>query len=474
MTQEIRLFINGNWVATGQKGKVMNKATGEPIAEFFEAGQPEIDAAVAAAQEAFRGKKLSPYSRFEILKRASEILMDRQSELASIISQEVGKNIKEAMGEVARSSQTLLISAEESKRVMGEIVPVTGSPGNENRRAWTIRVPRGVVCAITPFNFPLNLTCHKIGPAIAAGNTVVYKPASATPIIGARLCEIMTEAGLPAGYLNMVLGPGAVAGDALARDNRIAFYSFTGSSEVGMKLKTTVGLRPISLELGSNSPTIVHSDADLNKAVEACTRFAFANAGQVCISVQRVYVHRPVYDEFCKRAVSITGTLKVGDPLDPANDLGCMISEYEAERTMEWINEAVTGGAKVLIGGRRRGPLMEPTILTNVLPEMKCVCNEIFAPVFSIIPYDTIDEAIALANDSRYGLQAGVFTNSLDIATRCAEELEVGGVIINDVSAFRSDLMPYGGWKESGTGKEGPRYAIEEMTEEKIVVVKIQ
>jgi acyl-CoA reductase-like NAD-dependent aldehyde dehydrogenase len=400
--------------------------------------------------------------------------MDRQSELASIISQEVGKNIKEAMGEVARSSQTLLISAEESKRVMGEIVPVTGSPGNENRRAWTIRVPRGVVCAITPFNFPLNLTCHKIGPAIAAGNTVVYKPASATPIIGARLCEIMTEAGLPAGYLNMVLGPGAVAGDALARDNRIAFYSFTGSSEVGMKLKTTVGLRPISLELGSNSPTIVHSDADLNKAVEACTRFAFANAGQVCISVQRVYVNRPVYDEFCKRAVSITGTLKVGDPLDPANDLGCMISEYEAERTMEWINEAVTGGAEVLIGGRRRGPFMEPTILTNVLPEMKCVCNEIFAPVFSIIPYDTIDEAIALANDSRYGLQAGVFTNSLDIASRCAEELEVGGVIINDVSAFRTDLMPYGGWKESGTGKEGPRYAIEEMTEEKIVVIKIR
>ncbi len=474
MAQEIRLFINGDWMITGQKEKVLNKATGEPVAEFYIAGPAEIDAAVTAALEAFQVKKLSPYSRFEILKRASELLMARQSELASVISREVGKNIKEAMGEVARSAQTLLISAEESKRIKGEIVPVAGSPGNENRRAWTIRAPRGVVCAITPFNFPLNLTCHKIGPAIAAGNTVVYKPASATPISGAKLCEIMAEAGLPAGCLNMVMGPGASVGAALAGDNRIAYYSFTGSSEVGMKLKASVGLRPISLELGSNSPTIVHSDADLNEAAEVCVRFAFANAGQVCISVQRVYVHRPVYDEFCRRAVSITSALKVGDPLDPANDIGSMISENEAARAEAWINEAVAGGAGVLIGGHRSGPFLEPTILAGVLPEMKCVCNEIFAPVFSITAYDTIDEAIASANNSRYGLQAGVFTNSLDVAGRCAEELEAGGVIINDVSAFRADLMPYGGWKESGTGKEGPLYAIEEMTEEKIVVLKLR
>ncbi|HBC92656.1 MAG TPA: aldehyde dehydrogenase [Pelotomaculum sp.] len=473
MGQQVCSFINGNWITTKQKGKLISKATGKAMAEFFLAGPAEVDAAVAAALDAFRMKKLSPYSRFEILKKASELLMDKQNELASIISQEVGKNIKEARGEVARASQTLLISAEESKRIKGEIVPIAGSPGNENRRAWTIRAPRGVVCAITPFNFPLNLTCHKIGPAIAAGNTVVYKPASATPFIGAKLCEIMAEAGLPAGCLNMVIGPGALVGDALAKDNRIAYYSFTGSSEVGIKLKTAVGLRPIALELGANSPTIVHSDADLNTAVEACTRFAFANAGQVCISVQRVYVHRPVYDEFCRRAVSLTETLKVGDPLDPANDLGSMISETESTRAEEWIHEAVAGGAEILVGGGRRGPFLEPTILANVLPDMKCVCNEIFAPVFSIIAYDTIDEAIALANDSRYGLQAGVFTNSLEIACRCAEELEAGGVIINDVSTFRTDLMPYGGWKESGTGKEGPRYAIEEMTEEKLVVIKI-
>lgn len=473
MVKEIRLFINGDWTATKQKGKVLDKATGKPAAEYSIAGPAEIEAAVAAALEAFRLKKLSPYSRFEILKRAGEILMERQSELAAVISQEVGKNIKEAMTEVARSSQTLLISAEESKRIKGEIVPVSGSPGNENRRAWTMRVPRGVVCAITPFNFPLNLTCHKIGPAIAAGNTVVYKPASATPMIGAKLCEIMAEAGLPAGCLNMVIGPGALVGDVLAGDKRIAYYSFTGSSAVGKKLKAAVGLRPIALELGSNSPAIVHSDADLSAAAEACVRFAFANAGQVCISVQRVYVHRPVYDEFCRRAVSIAGALKVGDPLDPANDVGPMISEDEAARAEEWIKEAASAGAGVLAGGKRRGPFLEPTILANVRPEMKCVCNEIFAPVFSIIAYDTIDEAIASANNSRYGLQAGVFTNSLDVAGRCAEELEAGGVIINDVPTFRTDLMPYGGWKESGTGKEGPRYAIEEMTEEKVIVLKL-
>ncbi|AEG58384.1 aldehyde dehydrogenase family protein [Desulforamulus ruminis] len=473
MVAEVRLFINGEWVSTNQKEKVLNKATGETVAEYYVAGAKEVDAAIAAAENAFKTKKLAPYRRYEILKRASELMMERQEDLALTISQEVGKTLKEAKGEVARAAQTLLISAEESKRVQGEIVPIAGSPGNENRRAWTTRVPLGIVCAITPFNVPANLTCHKVGPAIAAGNAVVYKPASATPIIGAKLCEIMAEAGLPAGYLNMVMGSGPVVGDALAKDQRIAFYSFTGSAAVGMKLKTAVGFRPISLELGSNSPTLVHGDADLAAAVDACTRSAFANAGQLCISVQRVYVHAPIYDEFCKQAAALAQTLKIGDPLDPATDIGPMISEKEAVRAEAWIQEAVAEGAKLLAGGQRKGPFLEPTVLANVKPQMKCSCNEVFAPVFNIVSYDTIDEAIALANDSCYGLQAAIFTNSLDIATRCAEELEAGGVIINDVSTFRADLMPYGGWKESGIGKEGPRYVIEEMTKEKIVVLKM-
>lgn len=473
MVAELRLFINGEWVTTNQKEKVFNKATGEPVAEYCVAGAKEVDAAISAAEKAFKKNKLAPYRRYEILKKASELMIEKQEELALIISQEVGKTFKEAKGEVARAAQTLLISAEESKRVQGEIVPIAGSPGNESRRAWTMRVPLGIVCAITPFNVPANLTCHKIGPAIAAGNTVVYKPASATPIIGAKLCEIMAEAGLPAGYLNMVMGSGPVVGDALAKDERIAYYSFTGSAAVGMKLKNAVGFRPISLELGSNSPTIVHSDADLAAAVEACTRSAFANAGQLCISVQRVYVHSGIYDKFCKEAASLAQTLKIGDPLDPATDIGPLISEEEAVRAETWIQEAVSDGAKILIGGNRRGPFLEPTILTDVKPKMKCSCNEVFAPVFNIVSYDTIDEAIALANDSSYGLQAAIFTNSLDLAARCAEELEAGGVIINDVSTFRADLMPYGGWKESGIGKEGPKYVIEEMTKEKIVVLNM-
>lgn len=468
-----RLFINGEWVATEKRDTVVNKATGELLAEYCLAGPAEVDAAVTAAHNAFRQEKIAPYRRYEILKKASALLLERQEDLALTISQEVGKTLKEARVEVYRASQTLLISAEEAKRLQGEIVPVEGSPGNADRRAWTIRVPRGVVCAITPFNAPLNLSCHKIGPALAAGNAVVYKPASATPITGAKLCQALADAGLPAGYLNMVLGSGSLVGDALAQDPRIAFYSFTGSPAVGLRLKNSVGFRPVALELGSNSPNIVHCDADLDLAVEACTRSAFANAGQLCISVQRVYVHEQIYDDFCRRAVGLTRTLKMGDPLDPTTDIGPMISEAEARRAESWIAEAVAGGARVLVGGRRRGAWLEPTILTDVTPAMKVCRQEVFAPVFSIISYDPIDEAIALANDSRYGLQAGVFTNSLDVVTRCIRELEYGSVIINDVSTFRADLMPYGGVKESGTGKEGPRYVIQEMTEERLVVLRI-
>lgn len=470
--QKYGLYINGEWVYTEVKGTVVNKATGEVVAEYSQAGDAEVTAAVTAAAAAFRTVKLEPYQRFEILCKASKLLIEQQEDLAILISREVGKPLKEARGEVARAAQTLLLSGEEAKTLTGEMVPLQGAPGNAERIAMTFRVPVGIVCAITPFNFPLNLACHKLGPALAAGNTVVFKPASVTAGVGVALCRILTEAGLPAGCLNMVLGQGTVVGEALAKDNRIAFYSFTGSVPVGRYLKDAIGFRRISLELGSNSANIVHSDADITAAAEACARFAFVNAGQVCISCQRVYVQRQVYNEFCHKAVAFAQTLQMGDPLDSLVDIGPMISSQEACRAEQWITEAINGGARLLIGGKRDGAWLEPTILTDVRADMKVICEEVFAPVFSIVPYDNIGEAIEQVNDSHYGLQAGVFTASLAIAQRCAKELEVGGVIINDSATFRTDFMPYGGVKLSGIGKEGPRYAMREMTEEKLVVIK--
>ncbi|MBP2641504.1 MAG: Aldehyde Dehydrogenase [Firmicutes bacterium] len=473
MTQEYRLFINGEWIATERKQGVFNKATGDLIGECYVAGQKEITMAVDAAQNTFRVQKLDPYRRFEILKRASELLLERQEDFALTISQEVGKTLKEARGEVIHAVQTLLVSAEEAKTFQGELVPVNGSRGNANRFAYTLRIPVGVVCAITPFNVPLNLSCHKIGPALAAGNTVVYKPASVTPITGAKLCQVFIDAGLPNGFLNLLMGAGSVVGSALVKDERIAFYSFTGSVDVGKELKNAIGFRRLSLELGSNAPNIIHHDADLAFAVEACIRAAFANAGQLCMSSQRIYVHESIYQQFCSQAVAATQSLKVGDPLDPSTDIGPMISVSAAIRAENWIREAETEGATVLIGGWRKGPFLQPTILTDVTADMKVVSMEAFAPIFTVAPYKTIEEAIALANNSFYGLQAGVFTNSMDIANRCIAGLEVGGVLINDASTFRADCMPYGGVKDSGFGKEGPRYTMKEMTEEKIVVMKI-
>ena len=471
--QEYRLLINGKWVQTDRKAGVFNKATGDIIGECYVAGDKEITLAVDAAQHAFRTQKLAPYRRFEILKHASELLLEQQDDFALTISQEVGKTLKDARAEVVSAAQTLLVSAEEAKIFQGELVPVKGSQGNANRFAYTIRVPVGVVCAITPFNVPLNLSCHKIGPALAAGNTVVYKPASATPITGAKLCQVFIDAGLPAGFLNLLMGPGSVVGTVLAKDERIAFYSFTGSVDVGKELKNAVGFRRISLELGSNAPNIIHHDVEIPFVADVCTRSAFANAGQLCISSQRMYVHESVYQQFCDQAVALAKTLQVGDPLDPDTDIGPMISASAAIRAERWVREAEADGATVLIGGRRKGPWLQPTILADVRAEMKVVCLEMFAPIFTITPYKTIGEAITMANNSSYGLQAGVFTNSMDVANRCIAELEVGGVIINDAATFRADCMPYGGVKNSGFGKEGPRYTMRDMTEEKIVVMKI-
>ncbi|HEY3426041.1 MAG TPA: aldehyde dehydrogenase family protein [Negativicutes bacterium] len=470
--REYGLFINGKWVVTAEKCAVINKASGEAVAYISVAGEAQVKAAADAAETAFKTVKLEPYRRYEILMKASQLVKENQNKIAEALCQEVGKPIKEALAEVNRAIQTLILSAEEAKRMTGEMVPLQGAPGCGERWAFTMRMPVGIVCAITPFNFPLNLACHKIGPALAAGNTVIYKPATTTPLTAVLLCEIFAEAGLPDGYLNLVTGSGSTLGKMLTKELRIGFYSFTGSPAVGKELLQSVGLRRVALELGSNSANIVHHDADVQTAAEACARYAFANAGQVCISCQRVYVQRSIYEEFCAKAVAFSEKLIVGNPLEPATDIGPMISQQEAKRTEEWVNEAVAQGARILTGGKRHGAWFEPTIVTDILPKMKIVCQEAFAPVFSIVPYDDIQEAIAWVNDSTYGLQAGVFTNSVDIARLCAVQIEVGGVIINDGATFRTDNMPYGGIKESGIGKEGPQYTVREMTEEKLIVFK--
>lgn len=405
----------------------------------------------------------------EILSRVSFALQTKRDEIALTIAREAGKPLKEALVEVGRAANTFRLSAEEATRIHGDMVPL-GSAGTENRLAYTIRVPMGVVCAITPFNFPLNLVAHKVAPALAAGNTVVLKPASSTPLSSLILCRLLEEAGLPSGRINLVVGGGAEVGEMLLRDSRPDLYTFTGSPRVGRHIQETVGMRPVTLELGSNSATIVHGDADLPRAAAACGRMAFANAGQVCISVQRIMVQRQVMESFSRLLVERTQQLVVGDPLDPATDVGPMISLEAAQKAEKWVLEAVDGGCRVLTGNRREGVMFYPTVLLDVQPDMNVVCEEVFAPVVTLIPYDDFEEALNLVNDSRYGLQAGVFTQSLDLAMRAAQKLDVGGVMINDTSSFRADEMPYGGVKGSGVGREGPRWAVEEMTRSKLVV----
>lgn len=466
------IYINGEWRTTEKFVPVTNKYTGRVIARVAAASWEEVEEAVAAAERAFRKNALPPWRRYQILSRTAELIRDRREELGMTIAREAGKALRDALAEADRAANTFRLSAEEAVRICGEMVPL-GSAGTENRFAYTIRVPVGVVCAITPFNFPLNLVAHKVAPAIAAGNTVVLKPSTAAPLSSLALCRILEEAGLPPGHLNAVVGSGDEVGEMLLGDPRVAHYSFTGSPAVGRRIAERAGLRRVTLELGSNSATIVHGDADLAKAARACGRMAFVNAGQVCISVQRVLVQEEVMEPFCRLLVEEAEKLVVGDPADPQTDVGPMISEEAARRAEQWVREAVAGGATVLTGGRRKGSLFYPTVLTGVRPDMKVVCEEVFAPVVSVLPYGTFGQALEMVNNSRYGLQAGVFTGSLELAMRAARELEVGGVIINDTSLYRTDEMPYGGVKGSGTGREGPKYAIEEMTERRLVVITL-
>ncbi|MDR1728060.1 MAG: aldehyde dehydrogenase family protein [Acidobacteriota bacterium] len=469
-----KLHIEGNWVDTDTKFEVLDKYSGEPFATIAQASHDQVQAAVRSARKSFATTRLTPYQRYEILRNAADIVRKRRDELAETLVKEVGKPVKEALGEVNGVASNLENIAEEAKRITGEMVPVDSNPGSENRMSFTLRSPVGVVCAITPFNYPLSLSTSKVAPALAAGNTVVLKPTQQTPVSGCQLVEVLLEAGLPAGHIQLLLGPGSKVGEWLLRNPDINFYSLTGSAEVGEHITRSIGLRRCAMELGSNAAVIVHKDADVKKAAAACATRGFYNSGQVCISVQRVLVHEDVYSEFMTEAKAVAESLVLGDPSDPKTTMGPMIGESEVERIAEWVVEAVDEGAVVVTGGEAKGTRFYlPTILGNLMPNMKVWSQEVFGPLLMVNSYRDFDEAIRAVNDSIYGLQAGVYTRDLSLAIRAAREIECGGVIINDTAYYKVGNMPYGGVKQSGFGREGGKYAIKEMTEEKTVVLNL-
>ncbi len=466
------LYINGHWLESSQSIDVTNKYTGTVIRTVAAADPAAIDEAVAAARSAWQ-KPIPAHERSAILRRTADLVREHHGEFARMIAQEGGKPLKDASAEVNRALETLTLSAEEARRIHGETIPFDAAPGSENRMGFTLRVPKGVVAAIAPFNFPINLVVHKVGPAIAAGCPVVLKPATTTPLTAVMLAEVLEAAGLPPGYFNLVIGPGGAIGDYLVKHPGINMVTFTGSPPVGEHIRAIAGLKQVVLELGNNSGNIVHSDADWKTAARILSQKAYGSAGQFCISVQRIFVHRPIFDEFSQAFVEETSKLKVGDPLDPTVDVGPLITEGEASRVKEWVDEALAQGARLLGGGERHGSVVLPTVLTDVRPDMKVVQQEVFGPVACLIAYDTFEEALERLNDSAYGLQAGVFTQDLGRAWQAARTIECGGVMINDSSAYRADLMPYGGVRMSGIGREGPRYAVEEMTELRTVVFNL-
>jgi acyl-CoA reductase-like NAD-dependent aldehyde dehydrogenase len=468
-----RLYVGGKWVTDQEEMPVLDKYTGETIAKVPVASRTTVENAVGAAHDAFPAWSRTPaHKRYQILGKVSQLLEKHQEEIATIICREAGKAWKYSVGEVARSIETYRFSAEEAKRIHGETVPMDASFAGEGRVGFWLRCPLGAVSAITPFNFPLNLVAHKVGPALAVGNTIVLKPASTTPLTAIKLAEILEEAGVPAGVFNLVVGSGGTVGEWLTVDPRIAKISFTGSPPVGDAIVRKAGLKKVTMELGNNSGTIIESDADLASAVPRCVMSSFANSGQVCISLQRLYVHKAVAAEFLRRFVEETKRLKVGNPLEKDCDVGPMIELKEAERAEAWVQEAVREGAKVLFGGKREGPVMYPTILTDVRAEMKVMCQEAFAPLVSIYVYETFEDAVRMVEDSPYGLQAGIYTNDIKKAMYAVDRINVGGVMVNDTSIFRVDHMPYGGNKLSGLGREGVRFTCEEMTSIKMVMIR--
>ena len=416
---------------------------------------------------------LPAHKRAEILVRVAGQLGRRHEEVAETIAAEAGKPLKAARVEASRAMSTFTFAAVEARKLTGEMVPMDASQAGAGKLAFTLRRPIGVVGAISPFNFPLNLVAHKIAPALAAGCAVVLKPASQTPFSALLLAELETEAGLPPGWLNVLVGPASEIGDVLVDDERVRAITFTGSGEVGWKLAERAPRKRVKLELGNATPVIVEADADLEDVATRLAANAFSFAGQSCISVQRIYVQRAVYDDLVARFVPKVEALVVGDPLDETTDVGPLIDAGSRERVLEWIEEARTAGAEILTGGELENGLVRPTVIANAAPDLKVSCEEVFGPVCTITPYDTLDEAVELANGTRYGLQAGIFTSDLRTALDAVQRLEFGGVTVNEAPTFRADQMPYGGVKDSGNTREGPAYAAREFTEDRLVVIDL-
>jgi acyl-CoA reductase-like NAD-dependent aldehyde dehydrogenase len=466
------MLIAGQWreakltyeVRDPYRGALVTRAPQSSIEDLDDA----LNAAVAAKEKA---AAMPAYERAALLRRVCGLLLERADRIAEVMSREIGKAVKDAKAEIVRSQDTLTLSAEEAVRIEGEHVPLDATAMGTGKICFMLRFPVGVVAGITPFNAPFNLACHKIAPALAAGNTIVLKAPPQAPGVIHELTRLFVDAGTPAGFLNVLYGE--TVGPALVRDPRVDFITFTGSSRVGAEIKATSGLRRVALELGGTGTNIVHEDADIAEAAPICARNSMRLAGQSCISVQTVYVHRSIYQAFLDLVAAEVAKLKVGDPLDPATDVGTLIDEPAAKRVEEWIKDAVRGGAKVVTGGTRQGAQIQPTVLTDVKPEMKVVCEEVFGPVVSVVAYDDIGHVFDAISKSRFGLQCGIFTKSMPTAIRAARTIRTGGVIINGTSSWRTDQLAYGGVKDSGIGREGPKYAMRDMTEERVVLFNL-
>jgi acyl-CoA reductase-like NAD-dependent aldehyde dehydrogenase len=469
-----KLLAAGEWRETGEWGEVRSPYDGTVVGRVAEGDAALVDRAAKAAQEAFESADFAQYDRAAVLDRAAELVGERVDDLALTIAAEAGKPLKTARVEAERCVDTLTFSATEARKLTGGTVPMEASPAGAGKLGVMLRVPYGVVGAISPFNFPLNLVAHKLGPAIAAGNAIVLKPAGQTPISALKLAAVLLEAGLPEGWLSVIPGPGSEVGNAIVEHELTRALSFTGSAGVGWGIRSKVPHKKVNLELGSNAPLIVHSDGDWETAADKAQIHAFSHAGQSCISIQRILLHEDVADAFTERLVANIEELKVGDPLDPDTDVGPLITADDRDRVKEWIEEAVGAGAELLTGGELvdEGRCLAPTLLGSPPRETKVWCEEIFGPVATVDRFSDFGEALRMANDSKFGLQAGVFTSDIGRGLEAARTLEFGGVLINEVPTFRADQMPYGGVKDSGNTREGPAFAVQELTEERFVTLQ--
>ena len=472
--ETLPLVIDGQWEpGEGEPIAVLDKYRLTPFAWVNAASPAQVRRMIDGAHAAFRKGAPSTHDRGAILARAADLVADRTADFVATMQAEAGFTASDAAGEVRRCIETLKLSGEEARRLGGEVIPIEGAPGQVGRLAFTLRVPLGVVVAITPFNSPLNTVAHKIAPAFAAGNAVILKPSTNTPATACKLAEALIDAGMPAGFLSLAHGGGGVAGHLLA-DERVRFFAFTGSTEVGRGIQQAAGLRRTQMELGSIAFTILCDDADLDRALPKIVGAAYRKAGQVCTSIQILLVSEPIMEAVERRLTAMVGALKYGDPYDAETVVGPLISEKEAIRVEGWIAEAVARGARRLAGGPRQGAVLPPTLLAGVDTTMHVGCREIFGPVMCLVPFAAFGEAIDRVNATPFGLATGIFTNRLLDALAAARRLEVGGVHINETSSSRVDMMPYGGSKDSGFGREGPRYAVQEMTEERIVTISTQ